>query len=79
MIAAAELGLLDGFERALLNRRLHMVYQPKVSLADGRLTRRRRRIGDVIDRRSGSGLSQFAGGISNTLFFLRGRECFGVA
>ncbi len=39
MIPAAELGLLDGFERALLNRRLHMVYQPKVALGDGRLIR----------------------------------------
>ena len=27
----AELGLLDGFERALINGRLHMVYQPKMS------------------------------------------------
>ena len=35
MIAQADLGLLDGFERALINGRLHMVYQPKV-----RLTRR---------------------------------------
>ena len=39
MIAAADLGLLDGFERALINNRLHMVYQPKVSLTDGRLQR----------------------------------------
>ena len=39
MIAQAELGLLDGFERALINNRLHMVYQPKVSLVDGRLQR----------------------------------------
>ena len=39
MIAPAELGLLDGFERALINHRLHMVYQPKVSLIDGRLVR----------------------------------------
>lgn len=39
MIGPADLGLLDGFERALLNNRLHMVYQPKVSLADGRLQR----------------------------------------
>ena len=39
MIGPAELGLLDGFERALINNRLHMVYQPKVSLADGRLQR----------------------------------------
>ena len=39
MIGPAELGLLDGFERALINNRLHMVYQPKVALADGRLQR----------------------------------------
>jgi len=39
MIAQADLGLLDGFERALINGRLRMVYQPKVSLADGRLRR----------------------------------------
>ena len=39
MIAASDLGLLDGFERALINNRLHMVYQPKVDLADGRLRR----------------------------------------
>ena len=39
MIAAGDLGLLDGFERALINGRLHMVYQPKVSLSDGRLKR----------------------------------------
>ena len=39
MIGPAELGLLDGFERALINNRLRMVYQPKVSLADGRLQR----------------------------------------
>ncbi len=39
MIPAADLGLLVGFERALLNGRLHMVYQPKVSLADGSLKR----------------------------------------
>ena len=39
MIAAADLGLLDGFERALINGRLHMVYQPKVSLNDGSLRR----------------------------------------
>ena len=37
MIGPAELGLLDGFERALINNRLHMVYQPKVSLAEGKL------------------------------------------
>jgi len=39
MIGQADLGLLDGFERALINNRLHMVYQPKVSLTDGRLQR----------------------------------------
>ena len=39
MIAAGDLGLLDGFERALINGRLHMVYQPKVSLRDGTLKR----------------------------------------
>ncbi len=39
MINQADLGLLDGFERALINHRLHMVYQPKVSLGDGSLTR----------------------------------------
>ena len=39
MIAQADLGLLDGFERALINNRLHMVYQPKVAMADGRLQR----------------------------------------
>ena len=39
MISTADLGLLDGFERALINHRLHMVYQPKVSLADGSLKR----------------------------------------
>lgn len=39
MIGQAELGLLDGFERALINNRLHMVYQPKVALADGTLQR----------------------------------------
>jgi EAL domain-containing protein (putative c-di-GMP-specific phosphodiesterase class I) len=39
VIAPAELGLLDGFERALINNRLHMVYQPKVALADGSLQR----------------------------------------
>ncbi|MEO6225810.1 MAG: EAL domain-containing protein [Sphingomicrobium sp.] len=31
--------LLDGFERALAEQRLHMVYQPKISLHDGGLTR----------------------------------------
>jgi EAL domain-containing protein (putative c-di-GMP-specific phosphodiesterase class I) len=39
MISASDLGLLDGFERALINGRLHMVYQPKVSLVDGHLKR----------------------------------------
>ena len=31
--------LLSGFERALREQRLHMVYQPKISLRDGGLTR----------------------------------------
>jgi len=39
MIAAADIGLLDGFERALINGRLHLAYQPKISLADGSLKR----------------------------------------
>ena len=39
MTAAADLTLLDGFERALMNGRLSMVYQPKVALDDGRLVR----------------------------------------
>ena len=39
MIAQADIGLLDGFERALINGRLRMAYQPKISLSDGRLRR----------------------------------------
>ena len=39
MINPADLGLLDGFERALINQRLHMVYQPKIALKDGKLKR----------------------------------------
>lgn len=39
MISSADLGILDGFERALINGRLHMVYQPKISFRDGRLKR----------------------------------------
>ena len=39
MSAQADSGLLDGFERALINSRLRMVYQPKVSLTDGSLRR----------------------------------------
>lgn len=39
MIASADLPLLDGFERALINGRLSMAYQPKISLCDGRLRR----------------------------------------
>jgi EAL domain-containing protein (putative c-di-GMP-specific phosphodiesterase class I) len=39
MIAQADVGMLDGFERALINGRLRMVYQPKISLSDGRLRR----------------------------------------
>ena len=35
----AEAQLLKGFERALAKQRLHMVYQPKVALRDGRLVR----------------------------------------
>jgi EAL domain-containing protein (putative c-di-GMP-specific phosphodiesterase class I) len=39
MSRKAEAQLLGGFERALEDQRLHMVYQPKVSLRDGHLTR----------------------------------------
>ena len=39
MIAQADVGMLDGLERALINGRLRMVYQPKISLSDGRLRR----------------------------------------
>src|SRR4029450_6381073 len=39
MISQAALGMLDGFERALINGRLRMAYQPKISLSDGRLRR----------------------------------------
>ena len=39
MIAKDDLGLLDGFERALINDRLRFAYQPKISLADGTLKR----------------------------------------
>jgi len=39
MIPRADIGLLDGFERALINGRLHMLYQPKISLTDGSLRR----------------------------------------
>ena len=39
MINQSDLGLLDGFERALINHRLNMVYQPKIALADGQLKR----------------------------------------
>jgi EAL domain-containing protein (putative c-di-GMP-specific phosphodiesterase class I) len=35
----AEITLLASFERALINQRLRMVYQPKVRLKDGGLTR----------------------------------------
>ena len=35
----AEAQLLKGFEQALVKQRLHMVYQPKVALRDGRLVR----------------------------------------
>jgi EAL domain-containing protein (putative c-di-GMP-specific phosphodiesterase class I) len=37
MTSRPELALVEGFERALLNQRLHMLYQPKVSLKDGTL------------------------------------------
>ena len=37
MSPAAELRLLDGLQRALEEQRLHMAYQPKVSLRDGGL------------------------------------------
>jgi len=39
MIAHADLSLLDSFERALINGRLSMAYQPKISLTDGALKR----------------------------------------
>ncbi|HXH53611.1 MAG TPA: EAL domain-containing protein [Sphingomicrobium sp.] len=39
MTSRSEIHLLDGFERALINNRLHMVYQPKVRLRDGALVR----------------------------------------
>ena len=39
MISQGDISLLDGFERALINGRLHMAYQPKISLADGSLMR----------------------------------------
>lgn len=39
MTSPSDITLLDGFERALLNGRLAMVYQPKVALDDGRLVR----------------------------------------
>jgi EAL domain-containing protein (putative c-di-GMP-specific phosphodiesterase class I) len=39
MIDSSEIALLDGLERALINNRLHMVYQPKVGLGDGQLKR----------------------------------------
>ena len=39
MTSRPELVLLEGFERALINHRLHMVYQPKVRLRDGNLMR----------------------------------------
>ena len=37
MTAAAELRLIDSLHRALEHQRLHMLYQPKVSLRDGSL------------------------------------------
>ncbi|HVF84155.1 MAG TPA: EAL domain-containing protein [Sphingomicrobium sp.] len=39
MTSPSDITLLDGFERALLNGRLAMAYQPKVALDDGRLVR----------------------------------------
>ena len=39
MSSREDRNLLDGFERALTNNRLHMLYQPKVRLRDGSLTR----------------------------------------
>jgi EAL domain-containing protein (putative c-di-GMP-specific phosphodiesterase class I) len=39
MTSRKDMALLDGFERALLNGRLAMAYQPKVALDDGRLIR----------------------------------------
>ncbi|HEX8415323.1 MAG TPA: EAL domain-containing protein [Sphingomicrobium sp.] len=39
MIGRAESALLPGFERALSNQQLRMVYQPKVALTDGSLVR----------------------------------------
>lgn len=39
MSTAADLHLLEGFERALINHRLFMSYQPKVAAEDGRLVR----------------------------------------
>ena len=38
-MTAADRRLLESFARALANGKLHLVYQPKVSLRDGRLTR----------------------------------------
>ncbi|MEO8547212.1 MAG: EAL domain-containing protein [Sphingomicrobium sp.] len=39
MTPRPELALVEGFERALINNRLHMAYQPKVRMRDGALTR----------------------------------------
>jgi EAL domain-containing protein (putative c-di-GMP-specific phosphodiesterase class I) len=39
MTSRKDMALLDGFERALLNGRLAMAYQPKVALDNGRLIR----------------------------------------
>jgi len=39
MTPRPELALVEGFERALINHRLHMAYQPKIRLRDGALTR----------------------------------------
>ena len=39
MTSKADIALLDGFERALMNGRLHMVYQPKVACETGEVER----------------------------------------
>lgn len=39
MTSTGDIALLDGFERALMNGRLHMVYQPKVACETGEVER----------------------------------------
>ena len=39
MTSQSEIRLLDSFERALINQRLHLLYQPKIRLVDGTLGR----------------------------------------